>query len=323
MLAAFLHKSIAFFVAEAFIEGIGNCFSSGTKSAYLYSVYGDEAYVKKTAHASNFGTAGFVVSTLAYALIYRGFGMEGLLVATIFSGFFAVVLSFFLVREKTVKTARTLTVKRVLGLFLNKKAIMYLMILSVFSLSWILINFFFVEKLQCVGISVEWMSLIIIAYSVIQMLAEPLLGLTQRYSQKVFFRITGCVVGVAMVLFGLASLRIIVVVLMCTIPLLLTLPEYIFMDYENQFVDEMGLEEDRAAALSVLNMGVNLVEIMVLFTSACFSLGAITWCFAFVGIALVIGVFFVNGFKATYPKLEETQIPDVKKPDIPKSGKVR
>ena len=54
---------------------------------------------------------------------------------------------------------------------------------------------------------------------------------------------------------------------MLILPLLLNLPEYLLMNLENQFVDEAECGSQRAATLSVLNMGVNLVEICLLYTS--------------------------------------------------------
>ena len=70
LLAAYLFRSLPLFVLEAVIEGISACLSSGTGSAYLYAAYGKGDYLPKTAHAANFGTAGFLLSTASYALIY-------------------------------------------------------------------------------------------------------------------------------------------------------------------------------------------------------------------------------------------------------------
>lgn len=65
------------------MEGISACLSSGTASAYLYALYGESDYLPKAAHAANLGTAGFLLSTAAYALLYRYFGLTGLLSATV------------------------------------------------------------------------------------------------------------------------------------------------------------------------------------------------------------------------------------------------
>ena len=68
------------------MEGISACLSSGTASAYLYALYGESDYLPKAAHAANLGTAGFLLSTAAYALLYRYFGLTGLLSATVLAG---------------------------------------------------------------------------------------------------------------------------------------------------------------------------------------------------------------------------------------------
>ena len=90
---SFLCKSPVLFAIEATVEGVSYCFSSGTDSAYLYEMYGNEAYLSKTAHASNCGTAGFLISTLSYVIIYHLCGIEGLLISTIAAGIAAAVFS--------------------------------------------------------------------------------------------------------------------------------------------------------------------------------------------------------------------------------------
>ena len=75
---------------------------------------------------------------------------------------------------------------------------------------------------------------------------------------------------------------------MLILPLLLNLPEYLLMDLENQFVDEAECGSQRAATLSVLNMGVNLVEILMMSASAFLTKIGIKWCFVFVGCFLMV-----------------------------------
>lgn len=87
----------------------------------------------------------------------------------------------------------------------------------------------------------------------------------------------------AFLLFGVVKFRAAVLLLMLILPLLLNLPEYLLMDLENQFVDEAECGSQRAATLSVLNMGVNLVEILTLSASAFLTKIGIQWCFVFVG----------------------------------------
>lgn len=300
LLAAFVSRSLALFVVEAVVEGIAACFTSGTGSAYLYALYGENGYLAKTAHAGNFGTAGFIISTVAYAWIYKISGMEGLLITTVVTNIIAVVCSFFLRSESSKTVIADRKEVQILAVFKNKKAFLFVISLAIFSIAWLLINFFYVEKLENCGLPVEWMSLIILSYSAVQMLAEPILeklsvGKNGKSGRKKLLAVTAVTAGVAFLLFGVIKFRAAVLLLMLILPLLLNLPEYLLMDLENQFVDETECGSQRAATLSVLNMGVNLVEILTLSASAFLTKIGIQWCFVFVGCFLmVIALLFVR-----------------------------
>ena len=302
LLAAFVSRSLALFVVEAVVEGIAACFTSGTGSAYLYALYGENGYLAKTAHAGNFGTSGFIISTVAYAGIYKISGMEGLLVTTVVTNIIAVVCSFFLRSENSKTVTADRKEVQILAVFKNKKAFLFVISLAIFSIAWLLINFFYVEKLENCGLPVEWMSLIILIYSAVQMLAEPILeklsvGKNGKSDRKKLLAVTAVTAGVAFLLFGVIKFRAAVLLLMLILPLLLNLPEYLLMDLENQFVDETECGSQRAATLSVLNMGVNLVEILTLSASAFLTKIGIQWCFVFVGCFLMGIAFLFAGIK--------------------------
>lgn len=292
LLAAFVSRSLALFVVEAVVEGIAACFTSGTGSAYLYDLYGENGYLVKTAHAENFGTAGFIISTVAYAGIYKISGMEGLLITTVVMDIIAVVCSFFLRSGSSKTIIADRKEVQILAIFKNKKAFLFVISLAIFSIAWLLINFFYVVKLENCGLPVEWMSLIILSYSAVQMLAEPILGKLSdgkngKSGREKLPTVTASTAGVAFLLFGVVKFRAAVLLLMLILPLLLNLPEYLLMDLENQFVDEAECGSQRAAMLSVLNMGVNLVEILTLSASAFLTKIGIQWCFVFVGCFLM------------------------------------
>lgn len=292
LLAAFVSRSLALFVVEAVVEGTATCFTSGTGSAYLYDLYGENGYLVKTAHAENFGTAGFIISTVAYAGIYKISGMEGLLITTVVMDIIAVVCSFFLRSESSKAVIADRKEVQILAIFKNKKAFLFVISLAIFSIAWLLINFFYVVKLENCGLPVEWMSLIILSYSAVQMLAEPILGKLSdgkngKFSREKLPAVTAAAAGVAFLLFGVVKFRAAVLLLMLILPLLLNLPEYLLMNLENQFVDEAECGNQRAATLSVLNMGVNLVEILTLSASAFLTKIGIQWCFVFVGCFLM------------------------------------
>lgn len=300
LLAAFVSRSLALFVVEAVVEGIAACFTSGTGSAYLYDLYGENGYLVKTAHAENFGTAGFIISTVAYAGIYKISGMEGLLITTVVMDIIAVVCSFFLRSESSKTIIADRKEVQILAVFKNKKAFLFVISLAIFSIAWLLINFFYVVKLENCGLPVEWMSLIILSYSAVQMLAEPILGKLSdgkngKSGRGKLPAVTAATAGVAFLLFGVVKFRAAVLLLMLILPLLLNLPEYLLMDLENQFVDEAECGSQRAATLSVLNMGVNLVEILTLSASAFLTKIGIQWCFVFVGgFLMAIALLFAR-----------------------------
>ena len=292
LLAAFVSRSLVLFVVEAVVEGIAACFTSGTGSAYLYALYGENGYLAKTAHAGNFGTAGFIISTVAYAGIYKISGMEGLLITTVVMDVIAVVCSFYLRSESSKTIIADRKEVQILAVFKNKKAFLFVISLAIFSIAWLLINFFYVVKLENCGLPVECMSLIILSYSAVQMLAEPILGKLSdgkngKSSREKLPAVTATTAGVAFLLFGVVKFRAAVLLLMLILPLLLNLPEYLLMNLENQFVDEAECGSQRAATLSVLNMGVNLVEILTLSASAFLTKIGIQWCFVFVGCFLM------------------------------------
>ena len=292
LLAAFVSRSLVLFVVEAVVEGIAACFTSGSGSAYLYALYGENGYLAKTAHAGNFGTAGFIISTVAYAGIYKISGMEGLLITTVVMDIIAVVCSFYLRSESSKTIIADRKEVQILAIFKNKKAFLFVISLAIFSIAWLLINFFYVVKLENCGLPVEWMSLIILSYSAVQMLAEPILGKLSdgkngKSSRGKLPAVTAATAGVAFLLFGVVKFRAAVLLLMLILPLLLNLPEYLLMNLENQFVDEAECGSQRAATLSVLNMGVNLVEILTLSASAFLTKIGIQWCFVFVGCFLM------------------------------------
>lgn len=293
LLAAFVSRSLALFVVEAVVEGTATCFTSGTGSAYLYDLYGENGYLVKTAHAENFGTAGFIISTVAYAGIYKISGMEGLLITTVVMDIIAVVCSFFLRSESSKTIIADRKEVQILAILKNKKAFLFVISLAIFSIAWLLINFFYVEKLENCGLPVEWMSLIILSYSAVQMLAEPILGKLSdgkngKSGRGKLPAVTAATAGVTFLFFGVVKFRAAVLLLMLILPLLLNLPEYLLMDLENQFVDETECGGQRAATLSVLNMGVNLVEILTLSASAFLTKIGIQWCFVFVGCFLMV-----------------------------------
>lgn len=294
LLLAFVFHSIWLFVLEAVMEGIGGCLSSGTCEAYIYSTYGETAFAQKSAHSANYGTIGFIISTITYVFIYQYFDMNGLLISTIVSGILAVLFAIGLdecSKKSTCETGgknQSLDTGKIIELFKNNNSRGIMLILSIFSVIWILINFFYVDKLTSLGISEEWISGIILGYSLIEMLAEPIMSCGEKVVKTRLFTAFCALSGLAVVMLGILQNRAVSIVVMCITPLLVSVAEYLIMERENKLIDDLNMHENRAASLSAMNMGVNIVEIAALFLSSMFSLAAVKWCFVLAGSILVI-----------------------------------
>lgn len=293
LLAAFLLRSLPLFVAKALVEGISACLSSGTASAYLYALYGESDYLPKAAHAANFGTAGFLLSTAAYALLYRYFGLTGLLAATVLAGAAGLVCSLFLRREPRAAVPEHRSQSTMWGqlgkIFRDRQALLLTALLSMFSVAWLLVNFFYAEKLADCGIPLTWLSAIIITYSAGQMLAEPIIRLCAGKSRSRLTAIFCLLCGGGLAAFGWLRTPWAAVPLMVLLPLLLDLASFYLEERQNHLIDRLDADRDRAAALSAMNIGVNLAEIASLFASSLLAALGIGWCFALCGGLLLLG----------------------------------
>lgn len=303
LLLAFAFHSIWLFVLEAVMEGIGGCLSSGACEAYIYSTYGETAFVKKSAHSANYGTIGFIISTITYVFIYQYFDMDGLLISTIVSGILAVLFAIGLdeCNEKspceTGDKNHSPDISKIMELFKNHNSRSIMLILSIFSVIWILINFFYVDKLTSLGISEEWISGIILGYSLIEMLAEPIVSWGEKVVKTRLFTAFCALSGLAVVMLGIPQNKAVSIIVMCITPLLVSVAEYLIMERENKLIDDLNMHENRAASLSAMNMGVNIVEIAALFLSSMFSLAAVKWCFVLTGSTLVIISIYIKSYK--------------------------
>lgn len=300
LLLAFAFHSIWLFVLEAVMEGIGGCLSSGACEAYIYSTYGETAFVKKSAHSANYGTIGFIISTITYVFIYQYFDMDGLLISTIVSGILAVLFAIGLDEKSPCETGgknHSHDISKIMELFKNHNSRSIMLILSIFSVIWILINFFYVEKLTSLGISEEWISGIILGYSLIEMLAEPIVSWGEKVVKTRLFTVFCALPGLAVVMLGILQNKAVSIIVMCITPLLVSVAEYLIMKRENKLIDDLNMHENRAASLSAMNMGVNIVEIAALFLSSMFSLAAVKWCFVLMGSILVIISIYIKSYK--------------------------
>lgn len=300
LLAAFIRGSYPLFVIEAAAEGFAACFLSGTQDAYIYSVYKGDRYAVKTAHVSNWGTAGFIASTLLYAVFYHFGGIRMLIIATVTACGAGIGCVAGIRREPEAgkpEAAKDSTAGMV-TVFADVRMILMVFLAAGFSLGFLLVNFFYVDKLLACGLREELMSPVIIAYSVVQMLAEKILDRIERAHYRTAMLVSVILSGIVMIVFALNQMTVTVVAVMVVLPLFLSFPGYILDGMENAYIDQHGQEDRRATILSVANMAGNLIEIVFLFASAYIVNIGIPACFIGAGIMLIVfgtGVYLASG----------------------------
>ncbi len=180
------------FAFAAILESFSYCFESGTMDSYMYKIYNEENFMVKSAVMGNWATAGFIVSTILFIPMNKFLGLEALILWTLVGHTLALVASFFLPDEKRFsalpkeKQESSKQVLRSMGVFikkiLTKQMILVFFFTSFLSLGVFIINFFYIVKLEEIGISDEWMSGIILAYSSIELLSPFILKRIAKFN---------------------------------------------------------------------------------------------------------------------------------------------
>ena len=135
------------------------------------------------------------------------------------------------------------------------------------------------------------MSAIIIVYSAVQLLAEPLVRRLKRRGRMKIPALLCALSGMALIAFGLLNGAAAVLPLMALLPLLLELPGLYLEEEQNLLVDRLDMGGNRAAALSMMNVGVSLAEIVSLFASSAIAAFGAGRCFALCGALLAACAF--------------------------------
>lgn len=165
--------SFYIFVIEAILEGIAISFMSGTMNAYIYQLLGEDDFEKNISSINNYGTVGFISSTILFSFIYKIGGMNTLVILTVISTLIAFIISFFLQESHYQEnTKNSLKETELLKRSSFWKISTYS---SLFSLGMIVINYFYVVKLETLEINETYMSGVILLYSFVQLIIPKIL----------------------------------------------------------------------------------------------------------------------------------------------------
>ena len=291
LLAAFLRCSLPLFVLEAAVEGLAVSFESGTRSAYLYLTTPPEVYLTRTARVENWGTAGFIASTVCYAGLYAVWGLTGLLAATVCTSALAFLSALTLPQEPAHAASPAAELRPAAGLLRalrGKKALVLIATLAAVSMGQLLVNFFYADKLLACGLREEWMTPLILGYSALGLLCEPVLARIPAGRQAA--ALAGFFLSAGAAMTGLGAVRAAgpAVGLMLALPLLLRVPACLLERFENDLVDELGEGGRRAELLSAFNMSGSAFEVAFLVGSAALAAAGPAVCFGAAGLALIL-----------------------------------
>ena len=291
LLAAFLRCSLPLFVLEAAVEGLAVSFESGTRSAYLYLTTPPEVYLTRTARVENWGTAGFIASTVCYAGLYAVWGLTGLLAATVCTSALAFLSALTLPQEPAHAASPAAEMRPAAGLLRalrGKKALVLIAALAAVSMGQLLVNFFYADKLLACGLREEWMTPLILGYSALGLLCEPVLARIPAGRQAAALAGFFLSAGAVMTILGAVRAAGPAVGLMLALPLLLRVPACLLERFENDLVDELGEGGRRAELLSAFNMSGSAFEVAFLVGSAALAAAGPAVCFGAAGLALIL-----------------------------------
>lgn len=280
--------SFEFFVLEAILEAVGFAFASGTIIGYEYEIIGEENFAVKSSVLGNYSTVGFIASTISFYFMNKYFGQNFLIIFTIISTFISFLFTLFLEKEKSFEKDDTkLNFKSIL----NKYLIIFMLFNGMISITFILINFFYVVILQNINLSENYMTFVILLYSVIGLLSPKIIKIfgEVKLKRNLFIFLTMS----SVLLISLILIKNIFVILPMTfLPMLIGIVETYFSKVENRYVDSLN-DKNRATILSTFSMGANVVDFGFLFVSSKLAENSLNYSFIFVSILLLIfGLFF-------------------------------
>ena len=265
-------------------------FESGTISGYEYEIIGEENFAEKTSVLGNYSTIGFIISTISFYFINNYFGQNFLIIFTIISTFISFLFTLFFEKENNVeKDDNKFSFKSIL----NTKLIVFMISNGIISITFILINFFYVIILQNIKLSENYMTFIILLYSAVGLSSPKIIKIFGEIKLK---RNLFIFLSASSILFiSLISIKnIFVIIPMCCLPMLIGVIEAYFLKVENQYVDKLN-EKNRATILSTFSMGANFVDVGFLLVSSKLSETSLDYSFIFISILLLIfSLFFIT-----------------------------
>lgn len=276
----FSYTFFMFFV-EAILEGISFCLVSGTDSAYIYNIVREEEYKYIQSKIDFFGNLGFIFSTLLFPFLNRKFGLNGLIYLTILTTFLAFLSLIFIKKESKIAKLENSFNFRLKDFKFD--SIPLLIESSSISISYLVVNFFYLNKILKLNLTENFMSPLILAYTFL-LLTKPILVKKYRVLKKSYLTFL-----ISLLLLGAYFINhYISLVFLIFIPLLLELLGIENSFEKNRFITKYKQDANRAYILSTFNIFNDLFEIFFLLITTFFVTNNALSSF------LILGIFFLG-----------------------------
>lgn len=287
-----ISNNFVLFAVEALLEGIAFALNSGTISAYIYKLFGDDNYSNNISKFYNWGTIAFIVSTVMFPFINSRWNINALIWVTIIANVIATVISIFIPdTDNSSDNEEQFNLSKTLKLLVHDKT--FRVIVSLFNLSFLLINFFYVKVIIDNGYSENIVSPLILAYSGLQLSQTVIikyLGEQKAWNKVRLFSV------IASLFF--AGLCVIsgkpVVLLMILLPTILSVLGIFIEKIQNNYIDTIGFKNHRATMLSSFSFFADVFEVVFLLANSYISSFNYKYIFVFIAASLLLSAIMIR-----------------------------
>lgn len=322
----FLAQSFWMFFLEAIIEATSYALTSGTYSSYIYEILGEENYGYQISKIGNYGSAGFILSTLLFAVINTHFGIGGLILSTLVFTILSLIPILYLPKTK-IEIKKEETPENFFSIYFLKdfmqqqKSLLksfhlvdysFLLTDAVLSMASLVINFAYVLFLVDYGINTSYMTTLILAYTVADF-AIPTIIRYLGEERKLGIKATSFLLLSTLACFLIIGPWFWVgIVGLIALPFFLSIAGLYIGIMEQKHIDDRMDGENRATILSYYSMGANFIEILFLLLLSILAKQQFRNIFVVTLICLAVVSLFLLLIRKKMPLHEAREVKEVK-----------
>ena len=290
-----ISNNFMLFAVEALLEGIAFALNSGTISAYIYKLFGDDNYSNNISKFYNWGTIAFIVSTVMFPFINSRWNINALIWVTIIANAIATMISIFIPdTDNSIENEEQFNLSKTLKLLVHDKTFrVIVLIVSLFNLSFLLINFFYVKVIIDNGYSENIVSPLILAYSGLQLSQTFIIKYLGE--QKAWNKVRLFSVISALFFMGICAISgKPIILLMIMLPTILSILGIFIEKIQNNYIDTIGFKNHRATMLSAFSFFADVFEVVFLLANSYISSFNYKYIFVFIAASLLLSAIMLR-----------------------------